>query len=263
MDSPEYLTVGEFARRVGVTVRTIQYYDQKGLLSPSAKGPRNERLYTEDDVTALYRILTLKYVGLSLAEIESEGSRFSEMPSFHLLIEDKMDAIEEDFQRLFKRLTTMNALIKASNEPGEVDWRAMARLIEKEQDDSAFFWRLICVNENSLADGARDESTQRDKSIARWHDLIAETLRLMTSGEPLDSPSNRNLARRYLELEKAQGASAAEQFILMENISPHGVRGGKDEDDSSFDSLRRSVCEHLDAVVEALRSGVDDAKGDG
>ena len=34
-----YLTVGELARRVGVTVRTIQYYDQQGLLSPSAKGP--------------------------------------------------------------------------------------------------------------------------------------------------------------------------------------------------------------------------------
>lgn len=53
MDNQEYLTVGEFARRVGVTVRTIQYYDQKGLLSPSAKGPRNERLYTECEVTAL------------------------------------------------------------------------------------------------------------------------------------------------------------------------------------------------------------------
>ena len=47
MTDQRYLTVGELARRVGVTVRTIQYYDQQGLLSPSAKGPQNQRLYTD------------------------------------------------------------------------------------------------------------------------------------------------------------------------------------------------------------------------
>ena len=40
MTDQNYLTIGELARRVGVTVRTIQYYDQQGLLSPSAKGRR-------------------------------------------------------------------------------------------------------------------------------------------------------------------------------------------------------------------------------
>lgn len=39
MEECEYLTVGQLAREVGTTVRTIQYYDQQGLLSPSAKGP--------------------------------------------------------------------------------------------------------------------------------------------------------------------------------------------------------------------------------
>ena len=60
MTDQNYLTIGELARRVGVTVRTIQYYDQQGLLSPSAKGPQNQRLYTDDNVKDLYRILTLK-----------------------------------------------------------------------------------------------------------------------------------------------------------------------------------------------------------
>ena len=42
----EYMTIGELADKVGVTVRTIQYYDQENLLKPSAKGSRNQRLYT-------------------------------------------------------------------------------------------------------------------------------------------------------------------------------------------------------------------------
>ena len=40
----EYMTIGELADKVGVTVRTIQYYDQENLLKPSAKGSRNQRL---------------------------------------------------------------------------------------------------------------------------------------------------------------------------------------------------------------------------
>ena len=53
MTDQNYLTIGELARRVGVTVRTIQYYDQQGQLSPAAKGPQNQRLYTDDNVTDL------------------------------------------------------------------------------------------------------------------------------------------------------------------------------------------------------------------
>ena len=70
----DLMTVGELARRVGVTVRTIQYYDQKGLLHPSSKSEQNQRLYSTDDEERLYRILTLKFLGFSLAQIkEAEG----------------------------------------------------------------------------------------------------------------------------------------------------------------------------------------------
>lgn len=54
----DLMTVGELARRVGVTVRTIQYYDQKGLLHPSSKSEQNQRLYSTGDEERLYRILT-------------------------------------------------------------------------------------------------------------------------------------------------------------------------------------------------------------
>ena len=47
----DLMTVGELARRVGVTVRTIQYYDQKGLLHPSSKSehPQVPRLLARAD----------------------------------------------------------------------------------------------------------------------------------------------------------------------------------------------------------------------
>ncbi len=39
-----YMTVGEVAKKIGVTVRTLQYYDKEGLLSPSAESEGGRRL---------------------------------------------------------------------------------------------------------------------------------------------------------------------------------------------------------------------------
>ncbi len=53
-----YMTVGEVAKKMGVTVRTLQYYDEEGLLSPSSESEGGRRLYTHKDVIKLYQILT-------------------------------------------------------------------------------------------------------------------------------------------------------------------------------------------------------------
>lgn len=72
--SHHLMTVGQLSKRTGASVRTIQYYDQKGLLIPSVKGQKNLRLYSLEDQERLYRIMTLKKLGYSLAQIkESEG----------------------------------------------------------------------------------------------------------------------------------------------------------------------------------------------
>ncbi|MDR0515164.1 MAG: MerR family transcriptional regulator [Coriobacteriaceae bacterium] len=248
MTEPEYFSVGELAQRVGVTVRTIQYYDQEGLLSPSAKGPQNQRLYTEGDLNGLYRILTLKYLGRSLAEIKADAGLFEERKALHGLAGAQMDEIEKSFQQLFRRLTTLRNLIEATGAQDEMplDWHALAQVIEDCQEESQFFWRLICIREDELHDSDGSGHLARDEMVSKWHELIADAIRLEAGHEPLDSPNNRDLAKRYLALDESQQALSIDQnFILMENIAPavHGV--------GSFDALRKTVCEHLEAVVAA------------
>jgi DNA-binding transcriptional MerR regulator len=61
--------VGELARASGLTIRTVRYYDQIGLLSPSWRTSGGHRVYTDDDVRRLYRICLLRRIGMSLEEI--------------------------------------------------------------------------------------------------------------------------------------------------------------------------------------------------
>lgn len=69
MGEEKYYTAGEFAKKAGVTIRTIRYYDNKGLLKPSSLSEAGYRLYTDEDFAKLQRILTLKYLGFSLEDI--------------------------------------------------------------------------------------------------------------------------------------------------------------------------------------------------
>lgn len=61
--------VGELARASGLTVRTLHYYEQIGLLVPSRRSTAGQRIYDEVDMTRLYRICLLRRVGLPLAQI--------------------------------------------------------------------------------------------------------------------------------------------------------------------------------------------------
>lgn len=61
--------IGGVAERLGVSTRTIKYYEELGLVSPENRSPGGFRLYNASDVERLERILRLKGMGFSLAAI--------------------------------------------------------------------------------------------------------------------------------------------------------------------------------------------------
>ena len=66
----ETYTTAEFAGKAHVSVRTVRYYDAIGLLKPSCYDSKGCRCYTEEDFFRLQKVLSLKFLGFSLKEIE-------------------------------------------------------------------------------------------------------------------------------------------------------------------------------------------------
>lgn len=62
---------GELAKLTGLTIRTLRYYDQIELFSPSSHSEAGYRLYNETDLSRLQQILSLKDLGLTLEVIKS------------------------------------------------------------------------------------------------------------------------------------------------------------------------------------------------
>lgn len=62
----EHYQIGEVADEVGLSLRTIRYYEEIGLVEPSGRTEGGFRLYTDSDVERLRLVKALKPVGMSL-----------------------------------------------------------------------------------------------------------------------------------------------------------------------------------------------------
>ncbi|SHF27970.1 DNA-binding transcriptional regulator, MerR family [Seinonella peptonophila] len=97
--------IGELARLAGLTVRTLQYYDQIDLFSPSGHSDSGRRIYTESDLIRLQQILSLKELGLSLEEIQTalKGDQISLSDLISLQM-NRVKKIVEVNQKLLREL---------------------------------------------------------------------------------------------------------------------------------------------------------------
>ncbi len=68
-EADPWLTIGELARRAGVTTKTVRHYEEIGLLVPAGRGDNQYRYYTAAQLNQLRFIRRAQRLGLTLAEI--------------------------------------------------------------------------------------------------------------------------------------------------------------------------------------------------
>ena len=105
-------TTGELAKLCGVTVRTVQYYDTRGILSPSELSEGGRRLYTDDDLRQLRIICFLRDMGLPIDAIgqllaEKEPGRV-----IQLLLEQQELEVRRQLAQSQSRLKKLEELLR-------------------------------------------------------------------------------------------------------------------------------------------------------
>jgi len=95
-------TVKELAQLSGVSVRTLHFYDEIGLLKPAHVGENQYRYYNEEELLALQQILFFRELGFELKKIRSIMSR----SGF-----DRIEALQAHREVLLKERMRMGKLI--------------------------------------------------------------------------------------------------------------------------------------------------------
>lgn len=103
MVNQQELSIRQLARLARVSVRTLHYYDQIGLLKPPRKEENDYRLYNSASVIRLQQILFYKELGFALKDIKS----ILDQPGF-----DYLSALENHKQVLLARIDQTHRLIE-------------------------------------------------------------------------------------------------------------------------------------------------------
>lgn len=185
------LKIGELAKKVGLSIRTLHHYDAIGLLSPSQRTDGGARLYGRDDLIRLHRIEALKRYGYSLADIMSSlDGPLADAP-LHILQRQiaELDAQALRAQRLGRHLQHLVDMIAAGSETTAIDWLDALELMDmyrKHLNDDEL--------DTLLASGP-DTVAPTDPS---WTELIDEVRRAVEQSLPAESSAAQALAWRWI-----------------------------------------------------------------
>src|SRR3954470_24599201 len=191
-----YRRIGEVAAATGLTVRTLHHYDEIGLLAPSARSEAGYRLYGDDDVRRLYRIVAFRRLGFALDEIGAllEGDGGDPRAVIRAQLE-RLDAEVALRARLRARLTRLLDALDGANGAGAdlfLDAIEGMTMAEKYYTPE----QLEQLEERRTALG--DEAIRRAE--ADWAALIAEAEELRASGAAPTDPRAAALADRWAAL---------------------------------------------------------------
>ena len=205
MIRPDAMRVGALAKRIGVSVRTLHYYDAIGLLAPSAHSDAGYRLYTPADVVRLQQIMSLRQLGFSLEQIreclcrgnvsplrviEQQLAQVREQIALHHQLCDRLEAIAQGLRRaeepsvtdLLQTMEMMNRMEKYYT-PEQQEWLKERRQIvgdERIHEVEAEWPKLIAEVRDAMDTGTDPADPHVQALAQRWTGLVQE----FTGGNP-------------------------------------------------------------------------------
>ena len=184
---PKLLQVGELAKQTGLSIRTLRYYDEIGLLVPSHRTEAEYRLYSEADIARLQQILSLRQLGFALKEIRE----CLENPDFSLpnVINLHLARLQEQMtvsQSLFTKLSTLAQQLKTSR-AASVDnlLQIMENLTMTQQ--------YLTQEQHDLLEARLNEG-QTEEGQTEWLYLVDQARSHITQGRDLNSPEVQHMA---------------------------------------------------------------------
>ncbi len=196
-----YMTVGEVAKKVGTTVRTLQYYDKEGLLSPSAESEGGRRLYTDKDLVILHQILSLKSLGFSLNDIKQRLIPLETPTDVATALTEQADSIREKIEQLTASLTAIEQLKTEVLQMRTVNFKKYADIIVNLQIKNDSYY-LIKRFDDDMLDHIRNQFDRESglDFMDRFNRLSDEIVQLQKENVLPESEKCQQIVKEYWSL---------------------------------------------------------------
>ncbi|MDQ0185563.1 MerR family transcriptional regulator [Cytobacillus sp. FSL R5-0569] len=167
----DYFSTGKIAKDWSISVRTLRYYDEIQLVTPTYKDDYGKRFYTQLDLLRLQKVLLLKKANMSLEDIQKliDETTVSSVLDIHL---QTLKSSIDDIVQAQKYTQTLRNSVDLE---GEIGWEQLLPLTLKESEDHT---PLTKEWETSLPKLEND-----DGQIKKWMNIIKRIELCLKNGE--------------------------------------------------------------------------------
>lgn len=196
-----YMTVGEVAKKMGVTVRALQYYDREGLFNPSFVSDGGRRLYSDKDIVKLHQILSLKSLGFSFGEIKNRLTSADTPDEVAAALTEQSKAIQVQIDKLSQSLRDIETLKTEVLKMQEVDFGKYADIIVNLQMKNDYYW-LIKYFDDSTLDFLRERFDKESglAFVSKFNTLQNKAIGYRNAGVTPDSEQGQELAKEFWQM---------------------------------------------------------------
>ena len=197
-------SIGKLAKTSHVSIRTLRYYDEIGLLLPSHRNDAGHRFYSDNDISKLHYILTLKDLGFPLETImQFLSNREFDLQGVFSMRKKMILAEKERLKEMEKAIDTLLTIIETEE---NTDWETVFKTFSTFPADKSLV-KVLWEEHFSEAEQRilnRFESPEEKREGEKiWIDL-AQEVRDNLHKDPA-SPEAQRLAKRWMELVDGTG----------------------------------------------------------
>lgn len=203
MKNKDLLTVGELAKLMNITVRTLQYYDKEELLTPSCKSEGGRRLYTKKDVVTLHQILSFKYLGFSLEDIKHKLISLDNPDDVVKMLNSQEQALKSQIKKLKEAVSAVQSLRDEVSLIHEVDFNKYADIITLIRQNNEGYW-VLKFFDDTLMTHLKDRFTEQPDLgrvlFKKWKSMCDEIVMLSEQQVTPESNKGQAIAKQWWSL---------------------------------------------------------------
>ncbi len=139
METKQY-TVGEIAAATGLTVRTLQHYDNIGLLPVSGRTEGGRRLYTKNDLLKLEQIIFYKSIGIPLKSIEKRLKDTQSLSEVESVLNNHYRVLMQRIDALNLSMSLLESSLEVTRAGKYPPWEMLTYLIRTMDGSSLSCW---------------------------------------------------------------------------------------------------------------------------
>lgn len=199
-------TVGELAKKCGVTVRALQYYDNSGLLSPSRHSDGGRRLYGIDDILRLQQILFYKGFGFPLKEIRDRLMSIRSAKDFAEVLQKQREMVEQQVKYLTETASLMDKTIDEICQSKNISMNMVVAMLSATKQDKFFAFVMKHFEQEELealvstAGAQTHENKDAPGNANSWTSLLLRLKELHSRGADPYGVEGQQLAQDWWDM---------------------------------------------------------------